>query len=485
MNTRPIMAAFFMTDSVIQIDRKAHVMKILLIQSYLKKEDLKVYPLGLVYLASCINSHDVRICDLNLYENPYVRLEKELVEYDPDVVGISLRNIDNQDRINPEYYYEDFTRAVKTIKAVKPDLPLIVGGPGFSMFAHEIMERNVELDFGVYLEGEKTFPELLQKLNNPEAVKGLYYRQNGEVKFTGERRLPDLDNLPPIQRGYADMSLYPSLVTSIGLESKRGCIFHCIYCNYPLLSGNRIRLRKPEKVVDEIEKMANVHGTSKFIFVDPIFNVPLDHATEICDDIIRRNLKVSWGAYMDIRYATEDFLLLARDSGCTDFIFSPDAISDNALKSLHKGIVEDEIKKIYRLFKKNTKLKDAFVIFDLLLNSPGENFKGLLKTLWFYVCANCSLRGRGRVTMNWIRIEPGTEIHNMAVASGQLKPEATLLPKTPEGLQDTFYIHPSLHHLDFLVVGLLKTLRGFRKFIKSILKGVGEWIRGFLNWSGR
>jgi hypothetical protein len=55
-------------------------MKILLFQSYLRKGGLKVYPLGLVSLASCVNNHEVRICDLNLYEKPFQTLGKELLQ---------------------------------------------------------------------------------------------------------------------------------------------------------------------------------------------------------------------------------------------------------------------------------------------------------------------------------------------------------------------------------------------------------------------
>lgn len=445
-------------------------MKILLVQSYSKKEEFKVYPLGLVRLASCIDDHEVRICDLNLYENPYMKLEKELLEYNPDIVGVSLRNIDNQNRLNPVYHYKEFTAAIKKIKTTKPDSIIIVGGPGYSMFPREIMERNDELDIGVYLEGEETFSELLNNLNKPEFVKGVYYRRHGEVKFTGKRRLPDLDNLPTLQRGYLDMSLYPSEVTSIGVESKRGCVFNCIYCNYPLLNGNRIRLRKPEKVVDEIEEMVDVYNIDKFTFVDPIFNVPLDHASEMCREIIRRNIKVDWGAYMNIRYATKDFLLLARDSGCTNFIFSPDGISDNVLRSLRKGITEDEIKNIYRLFKTNERIKDAFVLFTLLLNPPGGDSRAMLKTLCFHKWAKYSLKGRGGTIVGWIRIEPGTEIHKLALTNGALKPDGRLLPETSEKLQDTFYIHPPLKKLDAVIINLMKMSTILKRTVGILFK---------------
>lgn len=443
-------------------------MKILLFQSYLRKAGLKVYPLGLVSLASCANNHEVRICDLNLYEKPFQTLGKELQEYNPDLIGISLRNIDNQDRLDPVYYYQDFVKATRTIKAAKPDTPLVVGGPGFSMFAREIMERNPELDFGVYLEAEETFPELLQNLDNPETVKGIYYRKNGFVQFTGAGKFPNLNNLPPIQRSCVDMSLYPSSEINVGVQSKRGCNLKCTYCNYPFLCGNKIRLRKPENVVDEIEEMVNLHGINKFTFVDPIFNAPIDHANAICREIIRRNLNVSWGAYMHIGNATEDFLLLARDSGCNAYIFSPDGISKNALKSLNKGITEDEIKKVYKLFMTNERLKDAFVLFTLMLCPPGETFWGLFKTLCFYIKAKYSFRGRGGSMFSWIRIEPETKIYEIALANRALRPNIKLLPETFEGLQDTFYSHPPLKHLDVALMCFMKMVKLYRKTMTAL-----------------
>lgn len=438
-------------------------MKLLLVQSYLAKEEVMLYPLGLVCVASSLDKHEVRIFDLNLYEDPFAELEKHLVEYQPNIVGISLRNIDNQDRINTIYYYKDFVRTIRKVKAVTPKVQLVAGGAGYSMFARKIMERNDELDFGVYLEGEQTFGELLDNLDNPGAVQGLYYRENGEVKFTGERELPELDSLPKIQRSYADMSAYDNTIMNIGVESKRGCLFDCVYCNYPFLNGNRIRQRKPEDVVDEIENMVNESGIRRFTFVDPIFNVPIDHASQICREIIKRHLDVSWGAYMHVKYAPEEFLLTAREAGCEAFVFSPDGASDNALKSLRKGITEAELRKVYTIFRTNEKLKDVFVLFTLMLSPPGGTFHDLLKTLWFHTKAKHQLRGRGGAIASWIRIEPETRIYKTALENGALKKDFDLLPEIEAQLQNAFYVHPHLKIPDTILIHLMKMTRLSKK----------------------
>jgi radical SAM superfamily enzyme YgiQ (UPF0313 family) len=446
-------------------------MKILLIQSYVGKGVPLVYPLGLSCLASCLPTHEIRILDLNLFKDPYERLQKDLTRFKLDVIGISLRNIDNQDRIDPCYFYEEFEATIRRIKQIVPNISLVTGGPGFSIFAHEIMERNPELDFGVYLEGEESLPELLDNMRNPQDIRGIFYRKNGKVVFTGPRRFPDVKDLPMPRRDLADMSRYSAEKFAVGLETKRGCFLKCSYCNYPFLSGNKVRLRPPADVVDEIQVLKEKYGIDSFMFTDSVFNVPIKRAREICQEIIRRELEVRWSAYFDIRFAEEEFLVLAKHAGCTDFLFSPDAISLGALKELNKGISKADIDRTIALYKHNKDLKRSRVVFFMFLNPPGETFLGFLQNLLFYMRVKFLLRGRGRSGRNWIRIEPNTGVYEMAIKNAMLKPETELLPYDVAGLKDLFYSQPPLNHLDFLILALLRTLRGVKKFVKDKLEG--------------
>lgn len=96
-------------------------------------------------------------------------------------------------------YYQCFVVAIGKIKSVRPETPLVAGGMVFSMFAREMMERNPEVDLGVYLEGDETFPELLSNLDHPESAQGVYFRRNGALKFSGERCPRDLNSLRPMR----------------------------------------------------------------------------------------------------------------------------------------------------------------------------------------------------------------------------------------------------------------------------------------------
>lgn len=429
-------------------------MRILFVQSYLGKNTRAIYPIGLVWVASCLTGHTVRILDLNRCDVPFDELTSALSEFQPDVVGVSLRNIDNHNRVNTSYFYEEFRRVVKQVKEVAPTVHLVAGGAAFSMYIREIMERDPAIDFGVFLEGEETLPELLANLDNPQSVKGIYYRKNGQVLFSGARKLPDFERIPRPKRELADMSGYPLKRLSIGVQSKRGCPLDCSHCNYPFLSGKEVRVRPPKDVVDEIEAMVKEHGANEFMFVDPVFNVPKEHAEAICRELIRREIKVQWGAYLHIRNADEAFLVLAREAGCKDYMFSPDAAAVGALAALKKGITRKDIARTVRYFKQNPKLKDAFVYLGFFVSAPGENFIGLLKMLMFWTQLRWTLRGRGRPFVHWIRIEPETDVHRIALEKGVLKPDTKLLPDTAADLNKVFYRQPSLKHLDFLLVAL-------------------------------
>lgn len=426
-------------------------MKILLVQSYMGKDAPLVYPLGLAYIAAGLDSHEIRLLDLNLCDKPYEELRKTLKEFQPEVVGLSLRNIDNHNRIQLTYHYLEFRKTVTAIRTITPHVRIIAGGSGFSMYARKIMERNPAIDYGVHLEGEDSLPELLAHLDWPESVEGIFYRKDAAVIFKGERSKPDFAAARPPRRDLVDVARYPGGTRSIGIQSKRGCPLECSYCNYPFLNGSKTRARSPADVVDEIESMKNEHGADEFIFVDSVFNVPREHAERICDEIMGRNLTVRWAAYFDIRYSDEALLLRTAEAGCNHFLFSPDAVSDGALKALRKGIAREDIEKIAQIFERNPKLRASYVSFGFFLNPPGETFAGLFDTLLFCLRLRWRLRPKCNAFMHWSRIEPYTELHRIAVERGVIRQDTDLLPDGAEGLDHLFYSQPPLRLLDPLL----------------------------------
>ena len=320
-------------------------MRILLTNSYLGQTETAVFPLGLAYIAAALTDHEVTCFDINISKNGFNDLEKHIYESDPEVIGISLRNIDTVQSWDIRSFWSFFIQTVKNARRYSPNALIIVGGAGFSLFAPEIMNEVSEIDFGILLEGEHSFPELLNKLSKPEAVKGIYYREDQQVKFTGYRELLDFKSIPIPRRDLFDLSRYKR----IGIQTKRGCANKCIYCTYPFLTGTRLRKRSPISVADEIEQILDVYNKREIFFADNIFNWPSDHAKAICQEIINRKLDIEWTAYFTEKGFDEDFLKIVIQSGCVNFTFSPDGFNDFSLKIIRKGIGQKQIKRTYSL----------------------------------------------------------------------------------------------------------------------------------------
>jgi radical SAM superfamily enzyme YgiQ (UPF0313 family) len=396
------------------------------------------------------------------------------MDFKPDVVGLSIRNIDTTVKTDIFYYFKTVPVTIKLIKETMPDATVVVGGSGFSLFAREIMDRIPEIDFGVYLEGEETFPELIEKLDMPQEVKGLYYRKGRDVFFTGERLLPDFKNLPIPRKDFVDMKQYQNPLFNVGIQTKRGCSSKCAYCSYPFLNGNHIRLRSPIKVVDEIEYHLKEFGVRDFMFADGVFNVPETHAEAICNEIIKRGLDVNWAAWCEIKHFSEKFLLQARKAGCRVIGFSPDAASAEALNLLGKDISPKDIENAVRLIIKHKGVKAGFGFF---CTPPGQTAVGVLRTIYMYLKINILLLSKGGAAMGWIRIEPHTRMEQIAMEEGLITKDTNLLPEKEEDLKALFYSSKPFWMADRLVELILWLVDSLVKPALSTLKNLMKHIR--------
>jgi len=419
------------------------VKKVMLVQQDMgrRSREYPLFPLGLAYIAAVLQKQKVKIFDPNLYalEESEERLKKEMNGFQPDIVGISLRNIDTTMRRDPFVHYRTLAPMVRLIISISPGVRIIVGGAAFSLYAREIMRRIGEIDFGIYLEGEETIVELLENIDTPENVKGVFYRKGGEVHFTGERPQPNFAVLPPPIRDkdVIDIGQYISdRQTAIGVQSKRGCELSCSYCTYVFLNKDRVRLRIPAQVVDEIEEMAARHKVRGFTFVDNVFNIPEEHAREICNELIRRKIPVEWAAWLTPRGLTEEFLMLMHEAGCRRVRFSPDAATDHGLKVLSKGCTVHDIKNSLHIL---SKMKDMLVGYNFFCAYPGMKWSDALNTIKLLLKIYMLFPERGNVSLNWIRVEPYTGIYGKVLQEGFISGETNMLPENEKELLPLFY----------------------------------------------
>jgi radical SAM superfamily enzyme YgiQ (UPF0313 family) len=399
-------------------------MRVLLVQSYLGGDEPPVYPVGLACLVPALKGHEARVFDMNTSGAPFEELGALILDFSPDVIGISLRNIDSTNKRRVVFYYKYLSDMLDVIKETSSGARVVVGGSGFSMFAGEIMREEPRIDFGVFLEGEKVFPALLDNLESPENVKSVFFRRDGTVLFTGGGAKADLDEAALPDRTAVPLGAYKEVPEAIGVETKRGCVLECVYCVYGFLNGRKLRLRDPSKVVDEMEFLVNTHGVKRLTFLDSVFNIPRSHAEEVCREIIRRGLGVRWSAWFNEKHLTEDFLSLAVGAGCSNVILSPDGFSDRVLRKLGKDLRKEDILRAFDVINRSGVPEVSYNFFK---NPPGQSLGVFISLVRFCLMARRRMGRRVHFEFNSMRVEPHTGLCRMAVEEGLVRDGESLL----------------------------------------------------------
>ena len=406
-------------------------MKILLCSQYHGPKGLAFasgicFPIGLAYVASMLEDHEVKIFDTNLAENPLEKLSRIVENEEPELVGISLRNIDllNPPNVDPDYYGH-FKSMINLVKEKAPNSKIVVGGTGFSLFSRKIMEENREINFGIVLNAETTICNLLKNLDHPERVKNLIFRSENGIVFTGREEPTDFDLLPNPSRSLFDMRGYRKKPFSVGIQSKRGCAFRCSYCPDPFLGSYCLRRRSPKKVVDEIEGLVDEYDVESFFFVDSIFNYPLEDAREICNEMRKRKLDVQWHAYFREDFLNTKFMKEATSAGCQIFEFHSDGACDKALTMLRKNIKIKDIEHTIDLIHTVENAKVGYNFFYDLPKSNTENLLALTR-LTTKILSGCRDR-LAYLALTRMRIFPHTPLHNLALRQGKINENTNLL----------------------------------------------------------
>lgn len=289
---------------------------------------------GLGYIAEVLTNVGAinKVIDLGLNYTLH-DLEKEMSIFSPDLIGLPMMT----------YRYRYNYQLIERIKKLS-GVPVVVGGPHVSTFRKAVFDECSGVDFGIVYEGEETIVELC-KGYNPEEIKGLFYRNNGSVCFTGERRLlENLDAIPfPRYSGF-DLDKYIS--RAIPIVTSRGCPYSCIYCTVKTSMGRLVRTRSASSVVDELQYWYN-RGRKRFGIVDDNFTFYDKRVFEICDEIERRSLSglellCNNGVRAD--RVSKEMLRRMKAVGFSSIAFGVEGGNNKILKTLKKGEKIEAIK---------------------------------------------------------------------------------------------------------------------------------------------
>jgi radical SAM superfamily enzyme YgiQ (UPF0313 family) len=387
-----------------------------------------VFPLGLAHLNAALRMAGHSSLWLDSLANT-AGLEETLENYRPDFIGVSLRNVDDVLIRKRETFFTDAVTLGERIRQ-QTRSPLIAGGSGFSIFPQQLLELT-GADYGVSGEGEESFVSLIAALEQGGAVSGIpgvVFRENGKVVVNPRSPSPFVGEINGEDRPFAVTTSYLQANGTLNLQTQRGCGCRCCYCTYPLIEGKRHRRRPPEVVAAELEQLQRL-GARHVVVVDSIFNSTPHHVTEVCEAILRRNVKMSWGCFLRPQGLTPELMSLMARAGLTHIEFGSDSFCNEVLQAYQKDLTFDDILHSSELARRERVETCHF----LICGGPGETGATLEKSLR----NSRRLHDTVFLAVVGMRIYPGTHLFERAVAEGQIE-------RTADLLQPAYYVAPGL-----------------------------------------
>lgn len=389
-------------------------MKVLLISANRLLEPYPVYPMGLDYVAGALaGDHEVRAIDLNELADDKDLITR-LASFAPEVVGISLRNIDNTDTTDPRGFMGEYVDLVHIVRQ-HTDATVVLGGSGFTIFPEQILDF-LKADYGIAGEGERMAPllEALENGKNPAILPGvLTPRQSMSAASPWEH---PFTRETVTKRPYLDYYLRHGGM--LNLQTKRGCPFRCAYCTYPAIEGRRMRLIPPADIARTAVSLEA--AGARYLFVtDSSFNADTDHSLAVARAFRQAGLAIPWGAFFTPLRPPDGYYAELAAAGLTHVEFGTDALSNPVLATYGKPF------KVHQAMVAHRQALSAglHVAHYFLLGGPGEtpdtleetltHIESLEKTVVFLFCG--------------MRIYPGTPLFTQAVAEGVIEASSDLL----------------------------------------------------------
>ncbi len=367
--------------------------------------------IGVAYLAANIDRtrYDIRVYDSTALGMSRQAVAAELEEFNPRVIGYTAMTCQIMD-------------AQSLAREMKKRLPAavsVIGGYHVSAVPEETIAGSPEFDIAVCGEGELTFSELLDALNEGvdvaglSGIAGLCYREGGQPRLTPPR--PFIENLDalnfpaydlmPMEKyaGFYRPLMFPK--RTVPLSTGRGCLYHCIFCYKA--TGDKYRVRAIDAVIDELKRDIRDFGIGEFVVTDESFLTYRDRITKFCELLIKDGIcgKVKWICQSRVDHAEPELLKLMRRAGCRVIAYGIESGNPEIIKKIRKGITHEQAMEAVRWTRRAGILADT----NFIIGHPGDTRETIRETVSFAMRLNADL-----ASFSLLVPFPGTEVARMA-----------------------------------------------------------------------
>lgn len=449
---------------------------------YVRLPCWKIYPGGVIYVADYIHKKRPSIAqhllDLALVApNQRKRvLREKLLELRPELVAFSWRNMQSfgphpeDDALDVVMKFDHSPNPWERLKSIKdairiigdyvlsrlrnfgymklvrgllPQTRIVVGGTAVSIFAKHVATKCPSNTVVVVGEGEDAMLSIVDGLADPRGE--FYYKDHSGV-ITHRPRSEDFDlhQLTAVDFPYVE-SIFPAfheyVGDDIGVHTKRGCPFQCHFCLYNKIEGPRQRYRDPAEIGKEIEVLNKRYGVKRIWFTDAQFcstKRSMEHVEQVLDEIMARQLQVSWSGYLRLNYLTPPIArkMLASGMCSVDLSFTG---SQEVIDQLTLGYSLEQQMEAFRMLKEQGHDKQKVKLY-IPLNAPGETVETLRRTI-DKVKEIYAIFGRDQVLpfIFFIGVQPGTPVEKLLIERGYLPPNYNPLTLNPFTIKKLLY----------------------------------------------
>lgn len=303
---------------------------VLLLQPFfpLADEDALSIPLGLAYIASCLDAAGVSVTALDCsLASDYDWFINWFDTSHFKVIGVQFHSAMSWDFC---------IRTCARVRRVFPNAVLVAGGELATLRADQLLSERV-VDVVVHDEGEQSATELIVALLNGASIRqvalipGVVGRTDNRLETAQSRPfIEDLDGLPPPSieafrwREYGQWTMMTS----------RGCPYRCSYCSSAAFWRHRVRYHSAKRVYSDMQRLMGFGARSVYI-ADDTFTVNRRRTLEVCGLLIADPL-VPWSCLTRVDSVDEDLLAAMSAAGCVEISFGVETAVDRTLGTIRK-----------------------------------------------------------------------------------------------------------------------------------------------------
>lgn len=360
-------------------------------------------PIILAYIAAILEraGHNVILIDAHALKLSKEDVLRRIKLFKPDILAFRVET----------YHFHDTLEWIRYLK-LSTGLPVIVGGINMDLYPLETMAHK-EIDFGLAGEAIFTLPEFISCLENSVSythIPGLYWREDGQIKYNPPKSTTvDFDLYPFPARHLLPNEVYHSFVSQVKnftiMITQTGCPYKCRFCAITAISKYRspaYRVRSWENVVSEIEQCYYDFGIREIDIFDATFFINKQRDIKICEELIKRGIKITWTCRSRVDVVDEEILRIASKSGCRMIFWGIESGVQKVLNAVNKNIKLEQTMYAIKLAKKYGIRNLGF----LMIGNPEDTVSTVQQTIKF-----AKQLGLDYVQICRTIAKPSTELH--------------------------------------------------------------------------